>query len=647
MTSAARQPLGGWRNEAMSVPITVVGADLNGKSLRMQVRLAPDTPGPALLDLANVADAVSLGMRLVSVTNAAGLPTSNLMLQIPKASMQGLPYAGELGDPTVLAYAMQFDGVTRLYGTFAALASAIDSDGAPGDRPAGYGSTGAGGLIGGVVVAFGDAGITVSIDGASALAPLVALAQAAEQAAAAHLAQFPNYYAGGPGGNVMSNGTTDSAGARPVPAGADLTMMSGRTTSGDYGAGAQFSRDATVDAAYAANRPGWGFVDSLGAGFRRTIQADVAREKRRAKLSTALLGAVSGDCTVLIASNSFGQSDGLTNTSILYTIAHHLPRSIINGSRGGPRYHSMLNLGDLGPTYNVALTGFTLVQAGTWGNGQAGTGGQLQLADAGAIAFTGLQADGFLVGYDASNSTAGSTLKVATGGVAAGSVAIAGNGYQFLTAMLPIRSAKADTIYVGPTGGNARIVSVVPIINSAIKGPEVLFGARSGYGITDYNTGASMNEQAVFLQRRGAPYQVVLMQLMTNEMYRPGDAYPSRNLSPIDMVAAYETYRSGMANRIGASFRLGVAVAPQALETAYPVRTAGYLYQDYVRAMEDWAATHPEVALIFQDDTTCSGALYRTTDGTPGLHYGAQGSAVIAGMWARSLGVGTDFSEEC
>lgn len=182
MATYALQPLGGWRNEALSIPIVVVGIDLTGKALRLQARLAPDTPGAALLDLSAVGAAGVSGIRLVSVTWANGIPTSTLMLQVSKAAMQALPYAGEIGDPTTLAYAMQLDGITRLCGPFAALASAIDSDAAPANRVPAFGGARFATAPSGVTMAIGGDGITVSIVDAVLLGPYV---QAAETAAAA------------------------------------------------------------------------------------------------------------------------------------------------------------------------------------------------------------------------------------------------------------------------------------------------------------------------------------------------------------------------------------------------------------------------------------------------------------------------------
>ncbi|HEX8555636.1 MAG TPA: hypothetical protein VF695_13085, partial [Sphingomonas sp.] len=184
MAKDARQPIAGWRNEVLPLPIRVVGIDLTGKAMRMQVRLAPGTPGAALLNLETVTNGNAEGIRLTGVTTTNGVPTSNLVLRINKSSMQGLPFSGELGAATPLAYAMQLDGITRLYGEFFALDHAIDSDNNPANRIASYGGAGfRGGVADGITLTIGDGGVTVEIDGASELAEILGAAQAIVTAA--------------------------------------------------------------------------------------------------------------------------------------------------------------------------------------------------------------------------------------------------------------------------------------------------------------------------------------------------------------------------------------------------------------------------------------------------------------------------------
>lgn len=88
--------------------IFVEGLDLTGVDMRAQVRWSGDTPGPALVDLRTVNNGNAQGLRLVEVTsNDAGLPTSHVEIVINETTIEGLPYQGEIGDATQLAWDMQ------------------------------------------------------------------------------------------------------------------------------------------------------------------------------------------------------------------------------------------------------------------------------------------------------------------------------------------------------------------------------------------------------------------------------------------------------------------------------------------------------------------------------------------------------------
>ena len=68
MALAARLPLAAWRYELCVRTIRIVGLDLTdwaaaGK-VRAQVRLRPDTPGAALIDLTTVTTASAEGIKL-------------------------------------------------------------------------------------------------------------------------------------------------------------------------------------------------------------------------------------------------------------------------------------------------------------------------------------------------------------------------------------------------------------------------------------------------------------------------------------------------------------------------------------------------------------------------------------------------------
>jgi hypothetical protein len=177
MATAAQLTLSAWRDDdVFEVPIRVRGWNLTGVAMAMDIRLAPDTPGPALLALTTVTNGNAQGLRMAGVETVEGVPTSDVRLRINKSALQSLPYSGEIGDPAVLSYALLIGGHTRLYGEFKVLAHAYGSDSAPSSRPAGYGGRSAAGGVasgGATLTIEADGGATVTIDGADQLGPLV------------------------------------------------------------------------------------------------------------------------------------------------------------------------------------------------------------------------------------------------------------------------------------------------------------------------------------------------------------------------------------------------------------------------------------------------------------------------------------------
>ena len=200
MALAARLPLAAWRNEVCVRTIRIVGLDLTdwaaaGK-VRAQVRLRPDTPGAALIDLATVTTAAAEGIKLESVAITDGVPTSTLALRINKTTMEALPYSGEIGDDSRFFWALQLNGVTRNLAEFWALANVMDSGDAPANRPASYGSAmRAPPPWAASTLTFADQTISVSIDGADILSSIASEARgyrddtAAERQAAESSAQ--------------------------------------------------------------------------------------------------------------------------------------------------------------------------------------------------------------------------------------------------------------------------------------------------------------------------------------------------------------------------------------------------------------------------------------------------------------------------
>lgn len=184
--TAARLAILARRNEVLRFTIAVIGIDLTGVTMNMQVRLAPGDPGVPKIQLGTVNTLAAEGLKLDGVTVADGVPTSLIKGRINQATMSDatkVPYAAEQGKDSVLAYAMQWtlngDANTRIEGAFIVRDSAYGSDNAPANRPSSYGGSQSTGGSDTGSLTFGDQVIRVSIDGVDIVAPLTSRAEAA------------------------------------------------------------------------------------------------------------------------------------------------------------------------------------------------------------------------------------------------------------------------------------------------------------------------------------------------------------------------------------------------------------------------------------------------------------------------------------
>lgn len=199
MATAARLALSAWRYEACVRTIRVVGLDLTDVDFGMQVRMKPDTPGAALIDLAKVPTEGAEGLHLDSVETIDEVPTSTIALVISAETMgdkDKVPYTGELGQHSVLAYALQIAGQVRLWGDFIALASTYGSDNAPVQRTVGVSlspNVAAPWATTSLTIAANEV-IEVTIDGAAALGAIAARAEAAADRAEDFVLSFPDIH---------------------------------------------------------------------------------------------------------------------------------------------------------------------------------------------------------------------------------------------------------------------------------------------------------------------------------------------------------------------------------------------------------------------------------------------------------------------
>lgn len=114
MQGYAVAALGGPRWQALATTMRFIGVDLTGADFRLQVRLLPNTPGSPLVDLTKVSTAAAEGVRLISVETVDGQPVSTIGIRVNETTMEGLPFSGELGDSSVLAWDMQVTPVGGL-----------------------------------------------------------------------------------------------------------------------------------------------------------------------------------------------------------------------------------------------------------------------------------------------------------------------------------------------------------------------------------------------------------------------------------------------------------------------------------------------------------------------------------------------------
>lgn len=203
MAIAAYLPIVADRVGACVRLVRFVGVDLTDVSMRLQIRLQPDTPGAPLVDLVTAA-ADAEGLALISVNATDGITTSTVQIRIAEATMKDnsrTPYMGELGDPSILAYDWigTFGGDKRrlTYGEFVALASVNGADNAPASRSAGT-SPGRSWPTWSIAnVTMGTDSTTVAIEGADLLAPIVAATQASAADAAASAASVAGFVLSG------------------------------------------------------------------------------------------------------------------------------------------------------------------------------------------------------------------------------------------------------------------------------------------------------------------------------------------------------------------------------------------------------------------------------------------------------------------
>lgn len=231
MATAACLPIAADRAGACVRTIFFEGLDLTGVTLALEMRLNPETPGAAAVALGMGATANAEGLRLIGVTTANGVPTSQVVIRLNESTMKDaakVPYAGELGSASTLYYDLigtfGQDKRRLCYGTFTALPTVYGMDGAPASRPlSGSAPAASGGTWNAARLTFTADEVTVKIDGADLFGTEIGKARAASAAA---LASSADAIAAAGQARAASDGLVITS-SQFYPGGATQTMALG------------------------------------------------------------------------------------------------------------------------------------------------------------------------------------------------------------------------------------------------------------------------------------------------------------------------------------------------------------------------------------------------------------------------------------
>ncbi|MHA0330276.1 hypothetical protein [Sphingomonas melonis] len=187
MATAACLPIAADRAGPCVRTIFFEGLDLTGVTLALEMRLNPETPGDAAVSLGMGNAANAEGLRLVGVTTANGVPTSQIVMRVNETTMKDaakVPYTGELGSASPLYYDLigtfGQDKRRLAYGQFTALPTVYGMDNAPANRPQSYGGqSSTGETWNSARLTFTADSAKVTIDGADLIGAEIVRAQAA------------------------------------------------------------------------------------------------------------------------------------------------------------------------------------------------------------------------------------------------------------------------------------------------------------------------------------------------------------------------------------------------------------------------------------------------------------------------------------
>lgn len=343
--------------------------------------------------------------------------------------------------------------------------------------------------------------------------------------------------------------------------------------------------------------------------------------------NTSIDGLLNTTPSVMILGDSI--SEGVGASTYTNGCAYLVARSIMNatnygfGDDQGYGFQTTINIGNALSEPGVTTTG-SISSTGVVGKRLQLTAGQVLTVTGRAV----LYGDVF---YDASVSSG--SLVIALNGTTIATKALSGSGIQstFATAFNneTRNISPSDVITFTASGGTAIITGLLTLKNSAVS-PLMYVAAESGTSYQDYTSSGALDELAAYLNfQRTSSMKLIMLCLGTNSIYNATKA-----MSPSAMITQMNTVISGLASRCVNTF-FAIAVPPQAIESTWPVITAGYTYFDYVNALINYANTNG-VAIIRHDVSNINGRASLFNDG---VHPNDMGHRILAKNICDTLGI--------
>ncbi|MDF2435327.1 MAG: hypothetical protein JWP44_4958, partial [Mucilaginibacter sp.] len=266
-----------------------------------------------------------------------------------------------------------------------------------------------------------------------------------------------------------------------------------------------------------------------------------------------------------------------------------LQRSILNAAnknlspKKGTGYPVFINMYELFFANFGASTTGTLIAAGS-------TNSRLKLTAGQSISITNVSINYADIIYNSSASSG--SVQISINGNTVKTKALSGTGLQNTFDGSPITQfqqlTKTTDIIVITATANVEIAGL-EIWSNITSSPFIYTLSKGGTGVQDWNTPDAMDEIAFYLNNpavaKNAP-KFLGIALGTNTLY-----YAPKSLTPSAYITALQTFITGINSR-ATNVQYIITVPAKANESVFPIIAAGYTYQDYVKAIVDFATTN-------------------------------------------------------